>query len=74
MMSDDRSQPAADATDVAVEQIIPPEQPPMDDAAGGPAAPRESDRPEPAASGDGESDAEDIDAVSTDDLTVQGGD
>lgn len=28
--------PDADRADVAVEQIVPPEQPPMDDAAGGP--------------------------------------
>lgn len=57
-MSDNRSQPVPDATDTAIEQIIPPEQPPIDDAAGGPAAPRDDD---------------DIDEVSTDDLTVQGG-
>lgn len=58
-MSDDRTQPIPDATDTAIEQIIPPEQPPMDDAAGGPAVPRDDD--------------DDVEDVSTDDLSVQGG-
>jgi hypothetical protein len=49
--------PDADATDADVEQIIPPEQPPMDDAAGGPTVDVE---------------AED-DENGPDDLTVQGG-
>lgn len=43
-MTDNRSKPDpqldmpidADADDTAIEEIIPPEQPPMDDAAGGP--------------------------------------
>lgn len=59
-MSDDRTQP--DATDTAIERIIPPEQAPMDDAAGGPTV-------------DPDDDTLDSDTlgVSTDDLTVQGG-
>lgn len=62
-MPDDPSQPVPDPTDAAVERIIPPEQPPMDDAAGGPAASREQD-----------ADGDAIEEVSTDDLSVQGGD
>lgn len=66
MMSDDRSQtesqpdslPQTDPADSAIEQIIPPEQPPMDDAAGGPQVDVEQD---------------DMDDVSVDDLSVQGG-
>lgn len=65
-MTDDRNKtdsqpeslPEADATDTAIEQIIPPEQPPMDDAAGGPQVDIEQD---------------DMDDVSVDDLSVQGG-
>lgn len=61
-MTDDRTQPDAlpdaDATDTAVEQIIPPEQPPMDDAAGGPGVDPEDDE---------------MPDTSTDDLSVQGG-
>lgn len=61
-MPDDRSQPdalpVADDTDTAVEQIIPPEQPPMDDAAGGPTIDPEDDE---------------MPDTSTDDLSVQGG-
>lgn len=52
-MIDDRS-----ATDTAIERIVPPERPPMDDAAGGPAVDRENDR---------------LDDVSTGDASVQGG-
>lgn len=58
-MTDDRSEPAPDATDTAIERIIPPEQPPMDDAAGGPTVDSEDNG---------------VDDVATDDLTVQGGD
>lgn len=55
-MSDDRNlQP--DATDAAVEQIIPPEQPPMDDAAGGPTIDPDDDTLD----------------TSSDDLSVQSG-
>lgn len=65
-MTDDRSQPDAqpdaDATDIAIEQIIPPEHPPMDDAAGGPSVDVEKDDVD-----------KDVDDVSTDDLSVQGG-
>lgn len=61
-MSDDRSQPdvmtGIDDADTAVERIIPPEQPPMDDAAGGPTVDPEADE---------------IPDTSTDDLSVQGG-
>ncbi len=65
-MTDDRRQTDAqsdmpidaDATDVSIEQIIPPEQPPMDDAAGGPTVDVENDQ---------------SDEVSADDLSVQGG-
>jgi hypothetical protein len=65
-MTDDRKQTGttsdmpidADATDVSIEQIIPPEQPPMDDAAGGPTADVGNDQ---------------VDDVSTYDLSVQGG-
>lgn len=63
-MTDDRTQPTmpdADPTDAAIEQIIPPEQPPMDDAAGGPAA------------SDDDADSDSVDDVSTSDLSVQGG-
>lgn len=41
------------------EQVIPPEQPPMDDASGGPTVDPDDDT---------------IDDISTDDLSVQGGD
>ena len=61
-MPDDRDQsdalPDADATDTAVEHIIPPEQPPMDDAAGGPSVDPDDDT---------------FEEPSTDDLSVQGG-
>ena len=61
-MHDDHDQPDAlpdaDATDTAVEQIIPPEQPPMDDAAGGPTVDLDDDT---------------FEETSTDDLSVQGG-
>lgn len=65
-MTDDRRQTEIEpdvpidfaASDVAIEQIIPPEQPPMDDAAGGPAADVEDDE---------------IDDISTGELSVQGG-
>lgn len=61
-MPDDHDQPDAlpetDATDTAVEQIIPPEQPPMDDAAGGPSIDTKNDN---------------FENTSIDDLTVQGG-
>ncbi|MGY2733890.1 hypothetical protein [Sphingomonas sp. UYP23] len=65
-MTDDCSQTGAtsdmpidaDAIDVSIEQIIPPEQPPMDDAAGGPTADVKNDQ---------------MDDVSTGDLSVQGG-
>ena len=43
-MTDDRNPSDADATDIAIEQIIPPEQPPMDDAAGGPTVDPDDDR------------------------------
>ncbi len=61
-MTDQRDQPDAlpdaDKPDTAVEQIIPPEQPPMDDAAGGPSVDPDDDT---------------LDETSTDDLSVQGG-
>lgn len=61
-MTDPRNQPdaspEANAPDTAIEQIIPPEQPPMDDAAGGPTVDPDDDT---------------LDETSTDDLTVQGG-
>lgn len=63
-MTDDRTAADAhpdslpDAADTAIEQIIPPEQPPMDDAAGGPSVDIEDDK---------------MDDVSVDDLSVQGG-
>lgn len=55
-MTDDRT-PQPDTADTAVEQIIPPEQPPMDDAAGGPTVDPDDDTFD----------------TSTGDLSVQGG-
>lgn len=55
-MTDDRT-PQPDAADAAIEQIIPPEQPPMDDAAGGPTVDPDDDTLD----------------TSTGDLSVQGG-
>jgi hypothetical protein len=65
-MKDDREQTDAasdmpidvDATDASIEQIIPPEQPPMDDAAGGPTVDVENDQ---------------MDDELTEDRSVQGG-
>lgn len=61
-MTDPRSQSGVpvdvDAADVAIERIIPPEHPPMDDAAGGPAVDSQRTQAE---------------TVGTDELSLQGG-
>jgi hypothetical protein len=70
-MTDDREQAAeypvgpvdASGEPLGEEQLIPPEQPPMDDAAGGPQAERDRGASDP---GTGD--------TSVDDLSVQGGD
>ena len=61
-MTDDRSEFATDRVDASgqpldVAQVVPPEQAPKDEAAGGP----DADQEQP------------IDQISTDDLSVQGG-
>lgn len=65
-MTDDRTNPQADTPDAAIEQFVVPEQPPMDAAAGGPAGRRAG---EPTTDPDDDA----IEDVSTEDLSVQGG-
>jgi len=65
-VTDDRKDFATDRVDASGQplglELAPPEQPPMDDAAGGPDADKPDADDEPS-----------IDETSTDDLSVQGG-